>query len=468
MEEKMELKRVWQIVPAGALNFLLHREFVRKVVLKKAEKELYKEFVVLNKEKRPLLIQEGRCQVLKNLLQSVDRALSDGRLSPKVSKAIIKNFAGKVLMSESERTRNFTDRYGFAPPAFVTISPTKKCNLMCKGCSAANSAGNGETLPYDALNRMIREKTELWGSHFTVVSGGEPLLYQNYDGKTLFDLFEENRDNYFMMYTNGTLITEEVASRMADLGNITPAISVEGFEKETDDRRGKGVFNGIHIGMENLRKAGVPFGVSVTATRNNADIVMSGDFISHYFNKEGAIYGWISRYMPIGRSYTPDLTLAPEQRLAMFRKEQQIIRERNLFVVDFWNGGSYAVGCISAGRPGGYFYIDWNGNISPSVFSPHPVANILDIYTGNKTLNDVLFSPFFESIRNRQNEYGYNHPPDQFGANPMDTDAACALSDEEYRKKLIDCGKEAKSLTQGYRDEEFMNTGIEGEEITYR
>ena len=38
------------------------------------------------------------------------------------------------------------------------------------------------------------------------------------------------------MYTNGTLIDEKMAQRMAEVGNITPAISVEGFEKKTDER----------------------------------------------------------------------------------------------------------------------------------------------------------------------------------------------------------------------------------------
>jgi MoaA/NifB/PqqE/SkfB family radical SAM enzyme len=37
---------------------------------------------------------------------------------------------------------------------------------------------------------------------------------------------------YFLFFTNGTLITKEVAEKLAQLGNVTPAISVEGFEKE--------------------------------------------------------------------------------------------------------------------------------------------------------------------------------------------------------------------------------------------
>ncbi len=476
----MSLKRMWRWMPPDALNFMLHRNTVRKIVLRKAEKELYKNFVVFNRDNRPPRVQEGRCLMLKNLLHSVDRAIADGRLSSQVSKALIGNFAGKVLMSESASTRDFAAKHGFEPPAFLTISPTKRCNLLCKGCYASSSAGSAETLPFDVVNRIIREKTEIWGSYFTVISGGEPLLYQS-DGKTLFDILERNNDNYFMMYTNSTLINEEVAARMAELGNITPAISVEGYETETDERRGKGVYRKIRKAMDNLRKAGVPFGVSITATRHNADLVVSDEFIDNYFNKEGAIYGWIFQYMPIGRSYTTDLMLTPEQRLTLFQKEEKIIREHNLFMVDFWNGGPYAVGCISAGRAGGYFYIDWNGNISPCVFFPYYIANIYDVYRENRTINDVLLSPFFSSIRDWQNSYGYTQPPDkvdnfivpciirdhyekaftfinQFGAKPMDANAATALDDADYRNKMMNYGRDVKAMTQKYWEDTFMGS----------
>ncbi len=66
--------------------------------------------------------------------------------------------------------------------------------------------------------------------------------------------------------------------------------------------------------MEQLKNAGVPFGISVTATRQNAETVLSDEFLDYYFENMGAIYGWIFQYMPIGRSYTIDMMVSPEQR----------------------------------------------------------------------------------------------------------------------------------------------------------
>jgi len=474
----MEFNYLWRKFSPDVVHFLLRKDLIRKVMLKKAEEKLYHSFVVENEENRPPLVQEARCLMLKNLLHTVDAALSDGRISPSVFRAITDNFIGRILLDEKTRTQDFVEVNKIYPPAFLTISPTKRCNLFCTGCYASSSSGSAETLKFDVFNRIIREKKELWGSHFTVISGGEPLLYRD-EGKTLFDILEQNQDVYFMMYTNSTLITKEVARRMADLGNITPAISVEGFEQETDNRRGKGVFTKIMRAMDNLAEVGVPFGVSVTATRHNVDIIMSDEFVDFYFKKKGAVYGWVFQYMPIGRSITIDLMITAEQRLALFQYEQKMIKESNIFLVDFWNGGPYALGCISAGRPGGYFYIDWNGNMAPCAFFPYYLANVYDVYQQNQTLNDVLFSPYFESIRQWQNDYAYTQPPEKvnnlivpclirdhfehahkiitkFGAKPLDENAQSAMQDEEYRNRMTAYGKKVDTLTKGVWQSEFM------------
>ncbi|RME01962.1 MAG: radical SAM protein [Calditrichaeota bacterium] len=298
-------------------------------------------------------------------------------------------------------------------------------------------------------------------------------------GKDIIDLAAEHQNTFFMMYTNGTLIDEKKAARLAEVGNLTPAISVEGLQAETDARRGKGVFKQILKAMQNLREFGVPFGISVTATRNNADLLLTDEFVDFFFDKQGAIYGWIFQYMPIGRSYTLDLMITPEQRRRMYEREQQIIREKGIFIVDFWNGGPISNGCISAGRPGGYFYIDWNGNVSPCVFFPYSKHNIVQIYKEGGNINTALTSPYFQSLRKWQQEYGYGRPPDQVknqivpcpirdhyrlaykvisehGAQPIDPESAEALKDKEYRDGLAAYGDRVSELTADIWEQEYI------------
>jgi len=41
------------------------------------------------------------------------------------------------------------------------------------------------------------------------------------------------------------LIDEKVCQRLVEVGNVIPAISIEGYRKETDERRGVGHFDRI-------------------------------------------------------------------------------------------------------------------------------------------------------------------------------------------------------------------------------
>lgn len=460
------------------VNAVFAIDSLREIALDIAVKRLYRNLVEINPDNRPIRRQEDRFYVLRNLFHSINKALDNDRISPSVRRALLKILVGNIMLGEKERRAPFREKYHFDPPAFVTISPTKRCNLHCIGCYASSSAADAEKLDYDIVSRIVRETRESWGSHFTVISGGEPLLWRSQD-KDIIDLAAEHQDTFFMMYTNGTLINEKMAARLAEVGNLTPAISVEGFEKETDARRGKGVFKRILKSMENLRNYGVPFGISVTATKLNAEVLVSDAFIDFFFGEQGAIYGWIFQYMPIGRSYTLDLMITPEQRRWMYDREQYLVRERKIFIADFWNSGPVSNGCISSGRSGGYFYIDWNGNVSPCVFFPYSKHNIVEIYKQGGDLNTILFSPYFKAIRQWQYDYGFKKPANEVKnqivpcpirdhhlvakeiilkhqAQPIDAAAAAALKDDEYHEKLAKYGEKVAELTDPIWENEYM------------
>ena len=70
----------------------------------------------------------------------------------------------------------------------------------------------------------------------------------------MFDIWAKHDDCYFQVYTNGTLITDEVADRLVELGNVAPMISIEGTPEETDFRRGPGMYDKIIETYRRLRK----------------------------------------------------------------------------------------------------------------------------------------------------------------------------------------------------------------------
>ena len=389
----------------------------------------------------------------------------------------------KAILSDlrARKEAEFRAKFGFDPPGFMTISPAKRCNLRCRGCYA-NSASEKDQLDYEIFTRVIKEMRDYWGARFAVISGGEPLMYR-WNGKGVLDIYREHPDSLFLMYTNGTLIDDKVAGIMAELGNITPAISVEGMKELTEQRRGKGVFERIIRAMKILKKHRVTFGVSITATRFNAEEIVSDRFIDYYFGELGAAYAWVFHYMPIGRDVDLALIPTPDQRVYLWQKSWEIIKKRKIMFADFWNHGPVSDGCISAGRPGGYFYLDWQANVYPCVFFPYAAANIKEIYEKGGNLNDLINLPLHRKIRDWQFRYwkeGDLLRPcpirDHYKlakrfvletkARPGDEGAAEILHDPEYEKKMDQYDQELEKRTTRIWEECYKRGNGNREAIT--
>jgi len=278
------------------------------------------------------------------------------------------------------------------------------------------------------------------------ISGGEPFLRERAD-RAITRLAERFTDRGFLVYTNGTLIDEATARRLGEVGNVFPAISVEGFEHQTDARRGSGVYEQSRRARRLLAEADVMTGFSATVTRDNAEAVTSDDFIRLRID-EGDLFGWFFLLQPIGRSPRPDLMVTAEQRAtlreAVYRWREQ---QRPIFLGDFWNDGHLVDGCIAGGRY--YFHIYANGDISPCVFSPVACGNIFDIIAGRSeyaSLRDfVQRHPVFTAYRDEQRRI-------------TDRDRPCLLIDhpEAFRRinRQPEC-RPAKNMAPGYADGEI-------------
>lgn len=409
------------------------------------------------------------------IVQSVRTALEVYDLSESTLSSMTNIVVKELFLNQSLRKQRsilFKEERGYITPSFIVISPSKACNLRCTGCYA-DSNEKVCTLDWDLVNQIVKDARELWGTQFVVVSGGEPMAYRS-KGKGILDIIEANPETFFMMYTNGTLIDDEVVARMARLGNILPAISLEGWREKTDQRRGEGVYDKVMAAMDRLFEAGVLYGVSLTATRQNAEEVLSDEFIEFLFKEKHAVIGWVFQYMPIGRAFTTELMPTPEQRLKMWQQSWKLIHEKRVFLADFWNHGTVVDGCLSAGGHdnGGYFYIDWNGNVTPCVFVPFSPVNVNDIYSSGGDLNTIYDNPFFQRIRRWQkDEVDDNllmpclirdHHKDlrqfirEFEPVAIDQNAKMTLIDPEYAVAMDRFAEDYRSLSQPVWDKVYL------------
>ena len=328
---------------------------------------------------------------LENLL--VNLKLSAEKVSPQVREKIVMNLINNAMIQGQPKRIDFAQKYGISPPNLLVISPTMKCNLRCYGCYAWQYSKKND-LPYDVCNRVIDEANDI-GLYFFVITGGEPFCWNK-----IYDFLKRHNDSFFQIYTNGQMIDNKAAERLAELGNAVPCISVEGFEKETDERRGKGVWKKIMSAMDALRENGVLFGFSVTATRGNNELVVSDEFIDIFINK-GAFIGWYFNYVPIGKEPNMELMPTPEQRDYRRSRIVEIRKTKKIIVADFWNDGPLVNGCMAGGK--NYLHVNVNGDVEPCVFVHFAADNIKE-----KSLIDILTSDFFMAFRKRQ-PYTENH-----------------------------------------------------------
>lgn len=320
-------------------------------------------------------------------LEIARRILSES--NPKQREKVVQ-FLVDQFLEGTNRRKDFASKTGFYPPRSILISPTMRCNLHCYGCYAGDYSKEGE-LEAEEIDRILNEAEEM-GIHLAVVLGGEPFLR-----KDLFEIYSRHPRMIFHVFTHGGFLDEAIVEKIASMGNVSPAISLEGFDEATDRRRGKGHFQQVMRGMGLLREAKVLFACSLTQTRENANVLVSDEFMDFLIEK-GVILIWYFMCLPVGRSPDIEWMPTPMQREQL---RQALIRFRltkPVLFVDFWNDGQITNGCMAGGRM--YFHINARGDVEPCVFCHFASDNIK-----GKTLFEVLNSPLFKEIRSRQTHF---------------------------------------------------------------
>ena len=212
-------------------------------------------------------------------------------------------------------------------PPFLYISVLNSCNLRCQGCWV-DVAAKQEKIEAEQLHRLIREASEAGNSFFGIL-GGEPFMY-----KGLLDILAEHQDCYFQIFTNGQFITDDVAKKMREIGNITPLISIEGTELVSDERRGKAdVYSKSMQGVLNCVENKLLTGVATSLCQTNFDDLLQERWLDKLIDL-GVMYAWYHTYRPVGPEPNEQLCLTPEQQMQIRRFVVEMRDEKPLAIID--------------------------------------------------------------------------------------------------------------------------------------
>ena len=356
-------------------------------------------------------------------------------------KKFFTNFlANAVWFGKDQRAK--LKEEGGEVPWIILLSPSMRCNLRCTGCYAGNYSKKDD-IAKEEVDRLVKEARDL-GIYYIIILGGEPFI-----NDYMLDIYEKYSDVMFSPFSNGTMITAEVADRIKKLGNVIPMLSLEGFEEETDGRRGKGVFKKVMNVMDMLKERGILFGVSCATSRNNINTVTSDEFIDMLIEK-GSRMSWYFLYMPVGERPSVKDMLTPEQRLYLGERTRKLRTEKTYFTLDFFNDAPYVGGCIA----GKYFcHINSKEDVEPCIFAHFATCNVK-----GKPLKEAFKSDYFKELRDRQpynknlllpcmmidNTNVIREVVEKTGAYPTHPSAARMIEDPEFMYELDKLSKEFK------------------------
>jgi len=276
---------------------------------------------------------------------------------------------------------------------------SEACNLRCKHCYQENH--KPVQLPYKDLLKILNQYRELLHKtgckgHINL-TGGEPLFCPHLF--KLLDEFKKDADLYsFAILTNGTLLTDEMAKKLASYKPWFIQVSLEGGKKTNDYVRGEGTFEKIGAAIKLLKKYNIRVSVSFTATKLNYKELPD---VVDYVEEMGGDAVWSDRYIPLGDQRDSDFIMGLEEtqdwlNIMMTKRKKQFNEGKKTYVsmsraLQFIKSGEEPYSC-TAGK--GLLTVMENGDIVPCRRMPIHIGNfktdnMSDLYFNHPVLQDL-------------------------------------------------------------------------------
>ena len=295
----------------------------------------------------------------------------------------------------------------------VVWNCTSVCNLKCVHCYAATGPDQTE-LTTDQAKAMIKDLAD-YGAPVILFSGGEPLLRPD-----LPELIRTATSSGLraVISTNGTLITQDMAHALSDMGLSYIGVSLDGLSAVNDRFRGvDGAFAMALAGIRNAMEAGIKVGLRFTMNKRNvSEIPRIFDLMEEQKIPRICFYHLV--YTGRGSALKDEdlshaqtratLDLIMDRTKAMLDKglnvevltvdnhadgpyvHLRMLKENNpraadvleLLKMNAGNSSGLGIGCVN-----------WNGDVYP------------DQFWRDKTLGNVLDKPFSEIWENKDNEF---------------------------------------------------------------
>lgn len=224
--------------------------------------------------------------------------------------------------------QEFADRLPARFPYTCQWEITWRCNLRCVMCytDCFNHADLvNQELPTEEVHRILDELADA-GCVELCFTGGEPFARADF-----IDIYGYAILKGFLVtiFSNGTLITEAVADRLAQSPPYRIEISLHGLTPQTFDRvtQGRGSYDRCMAAIERLRARQVPLVLKATALSLNKNEILP---IKQYVEGHGSIPFKLGEEMRPGLDgdrAPMDWGLSEEELAELNRQDPQLWQE---------------------------------------------------------------------------------------------------------------------------------------------
>jgi len=254
-------------------------------------------------------------------------------------------------------------------PLSGTIDLTFRCNMNCVHCYLADPAGTdirtSRELSTKKWLNIIDEITHA-GCLFLLLSGGEPLLRKDF-----IDIYRHAKLNgmFVSVFTNGTLITDEIIELFSDLPPQDVEISLYGATPETYERITgvKGSFKRCIDGIKKLQTHQIPIQLKTVLLKTNRHefnaIREMADTFGADFRFDAALFPCFNGSQdPLAFRVTPEEAIEKEL-------ENEGLLDQWVDYYENMKQFSMPEALYQCGAGETNFYIDPFGNLSPCLMA---------------------------------------------------------------------------------------------------
>ena len=283
-------------------------------------------------------------------------------------------------------------------PRWIAWEITGQCNLRCIHC---RSSSDLETIPgvfTTSQSKKLIDEVVDYASPVLVLTGGEPLLRPDWHE---IARYETEKGLRMCLATNGTLVNDDVCSKIRDAGIRMVSLSLDGSIAEIHDsfRQQPGAFQGVLRAVEHFKRFDIPFLINSSFTRRNQQDIPN---VYRLAKQLGARAWYLFMIVPTGRAEEVlDELISKEdyEKILNWHYEQEkqeseilmrptcaphyyrIVRERSRADGEAWKQRSlqFSTG-ISKGCLAGQHiaFIDRNGDVRPCSYFNGSAGNLLE------------------------------------------------------------------------------------------